>query len=256
MKMKTLSQVNPKAEFDVDPRKIGLKRPEVLSRVAKGISVWTLIEALTAQVVIYSLKGDVRIATEMYLSITSSGASNAALKTAVRLGLPAKYAELFNAIWMLSGGLADERHRLAHWAIGYCEEIPNALLLANPRDGLKRGAHNISVGRLQQYGKFTPRPINQIRVLSVEYLDDLIERLQAQLDRIHSFIQLLSMHELVGFDGSKQRASDLRSLKQEYDLLCNEPQIRQILTLARGRLKNKKATQRRRSRSKTQRPPK
>lgn len=243
MKMKTLAQVNPKADYSFDPADVALCPPDILGKVTQCISIWSLIEAFTAKVAIYALKGDVRVSMEMFLSITSSGAANAALKTAVRVGLEPKYAEIFNAIWTINGQLADERHRLAHWGMGYSKDIPNAILLLNAKDGLKRGAHNISVGRLEQYGKFTPRPINKVRVCSSEYLDYLIGAFDAQLNRISGFVGLL------------ERAEDLphpsrRTMKQLYDRLYNEPQILQAITLMRGHQRKKRATPKRRPRLK------
>jgi hypothetical protein len=119
MKMKTLAQVNSKANYSFDPVDVASCPPEVLARVARCISIWSLIEALTANVALFAVKGDMRVPMEMYLSITSSGAANAALKTAVRVGLEPKYRELFDAIWTISGELASERHKLAHWGMGY-----------------------------------------------------------------------------------------------------------------------------------------
>lgn len=243
MKMRTLAQVNSKASYSFDPADVALCPPELLAKVTRCISIWSLIESFTAQVAIFALKGDMRVAMDMFLSITSSGAANAALKTAARVGLEPRHSEIFNAIWTINGELADERHRLAHWGMGYSEDIPNAILLLNPKDGLKRGAHNISVGRLEQYGKFTPRPINKVRVCSSEYLDDLIRAFGDQLDRISGFIGML------------ERSEDLpipsrRTMKQLYDRLYNEPQILQAITLMRGRQKKKKAAPKRRSPSK------
>jgi hypothetical protein len=42
----------------------------------------------------YAVKGDIRVAMEMYASIKSSGAASAALNTAVRMGLEPKYAKV------------------------------------------------------------------------------------------------------------------------------------------------------------------
>jgi hypothetical protein len=224
--MKTLTQVNAKAKYTFVPSEVGSNRPEVQTRMVRCISTWSFIEALTAHIVAFSLKGDMRVAVEMYLAITSATASNAALKTAVRVGLDRKYAELFNAIWILGGELVGERHKLAHWTLGYSADVPNALLIMDPKEGVKRGAHNISIGRLPQIGRFTPRPINKIRVLSIEYLDGLIEALDAQLARVHRFLNLLEMQE------SETPKASL--IQRRYRQLCNEPQIRQALAQMRG----------------------
>jgi hypothetical protein len=216
-----------------------------LSKVARCISIWSLVETLTANVALYAVKGDMRVAMEMYLSITSSSAANAALKAAVRLGLEPKYGELFNALWTISGELASERHKLAHWGMGYSKDIPNAILLLNPKDGIRRGAHNISVGRLEQYAKFKPRPINKVRVCSSEFLDHLIQLFESHLDRVHGFTELLSLHEAT-------QPPSRRTLKMHYDRLYNEPEIHQKIVVMRGQ-QNAKASPKRRALPKTSR---
>jgi hypothetical protein len=98
------------------------------------------------------------------------------------------------------------------------------------RDGLKRGAHNISVGRLGQYAKFAPRPIKKVRVCSSEYLDHLIQLFEEHLNRISGLVQLLSLHEA-------SHPPSRRTVKTQYDRLHNEPQILQKINVMRGHKK-------------------
>jgi hypothetical protein len=237
MAMKTLTQVNAKARYTFDPREMGLKQPKILARIARAISIWSSIEALTKNVLKWTCGYDVRIAAEMFLSITSAPASNAVLKTAVRLGLKPEYAELFNAIWAITGDLIEDRHRLVHWVIGYSKDIPGALLLFDPRVGFRRGTDNMAFWRLGQHHRFTRRPINKIRVASAEYLDGLIADFLAHQDRILAFLDLLRLNETVDVSPSL--------IQQRYDLLCNEPQIFRRIALIRGSQKNKKVVLRR-----------
>jgi hypothetical protein len=44
MKMKTLAQVNSRANYSFDPVDLACCPPEVLSKVARCISIWSLIE--------------------------------------------------------------------------------------------------------------------------------------------------------------------------------------------------------------------
>ncbi|MHC2388341.1 hypothetical protein ACVMHZ_000402 [Bradyrhizobium liaoningense] len=46
MKMKTLAQVNPKANYSFDPVDLASCPLEVLSKVTRCISIWSLIETL------------------------------------------------------------------------------------------------------------------------------------------------------------------------------------------------------------------
>lgn len=245
MKMKTLTQVNAKANYNFDPRDITPKYLEIQARVAHAISIWSCIEGLTTHVVLWALGADVKVAAAMYSAITSSPASNAALKTAVRLGVKPKYAEIFDAIWMINGELVEHRHRLAHWHVGYSDEIPNALLLFNPKDGFLRGAENLTHWHAGKHEKFTERPTNKIRVASVEYLDAVIAAFLGQMERVRMLLALLRVDVTQGTPRAE--------IRQRYAQLYNEPQIHQILLQARARRKNMKATQRRRSRSKKRR---
>jgi hypothetical protein len=245
MQLKTLTQVNSKAKYTFDPRDIGLKHQEIQTRIAHVISIWSSIEGLTASIVLWALGADVKVAAAMYSAITSAPASNAALKTAVRLGLKPKYAELFNAIWTISGELGEHRHRLAHWYVGYSSDIPNALLLLNPKDGFLRGAENMTYWHTGEHEKYTPRQLSKIRVASKEYMDTLIAELLSHLDRVTHFLELLRL----SLTADVARAV----IRRQYDRLYNEHRIHQILILARADRKSKKATQRRRSRAKARR---
>jgi hypothetical protein len=241
--MKTLSQVNSKADYTFDPRHIGLKRPEIQARIARAISIWSIIDSLTVLVLGFALKGDIRIAAEMFMSITSAPASNAALKAAVRLGLKSDYAEIFNAIWTISGELVEARHRLAHWVLGYSKDIPRALLLFNPKDGFRRGASNLTFWRLGHQERFLRRrPTNKIRVLSAEYLDSLIIDFLAHASRIDAFLELLRLDETANVPASE--------IQQLYDRLYNEPRIHQTIARALGAPKNTPAVREPRRRTK------
>jgi len=169
----------------------------------------------------HAIGGDTRIVAEMFLAITSAPAANAVLKTTVRHGLKPKYAELFNAIWTISRVLAEERHKLAYWLVGYSEAVPNALLLIDSREGFRRSAQNLNFWHLGRHEKAIPRPINKIRVASYEYLDSLIDDFTAQLERVLALVELLRLEETAHVSPAV--------IQQKYDQLYDEPQIHQTI---------------------------
>lgn len=242
--MKTLAQVNSRAKYTFDPRDVGRQRKKIHVQISRAISIWSSIESLTSNIIMNALGADVIVGAEMFLSITSAPAANAVLKTAVRLGIKPKYAELFNALWTINGELIEERHKLAHWILGFSKEVPNALLLFNPKDGFRRGAYNITFWHHGQHERFIPRQINKIRVLSSDYLEELISEFLAQLYRVDAFLNLLRLDVTADVPASV--------IQRQYDQLYNEPRIHQILLLARADQKNKKAAQRRRARASRQ----
>jgi hypothetical protein len=68
-KMQTLAQVNAKADYTFDPHTVAGKRPSTLWRMARCISLWAFIESHYAQALAFSLKGDHKVAMDMYLAM-------------------------------------------------------------------------------------------------------------------------------------------------------------------------------------------
>jgi hypothetical protein len=218
LKMQTLAQVNAKADYTFDTHNVAGRRPSTLWRVARCISLWAATEALYGQILAFSLKGDPQIAMDMYLAITAN-AQYAALTAATR-ALPPKYRELFEAIWSLRKPLADERHKLAHWLLGYSSDLRSGLLLMNPRDGLRQLAVNIAV-RNKKEKEFVPLSPDMIFVLSDKYLNRLAKAMELYNFSLEMFVGML-------------RSGDRDLVDEQYDRLYSDPEIHAAILRIRG----------------------
>lgn len=223
----TLAQINARALYTFRPDEVEGRRPATLARIATCISRWAVIEAMYGQVVAFSLQGNSKISMAMYLAITSAGAQSSVLKTVTRLSLPSKYRIMFEAIWILGSPLAEERHRLAHWLLGYSKDVKSGLLLLDPKDGLRQLTHNLTLRRGHRPSPLSP---NEIRVATNSYLNDLNRRLANYYYSVSLFVGMISMQR--GFRWSNPKT------EWQYQLLYNEPQIRAAIDRLSGGQKN------------------
>ncbi len=240
MKLKTLAQVNPKAHYTFVPDKVGLHRPLILAKVARCISLWSQCEALVGQAVAFSLKGDNKLAMDMYLSITSPGAASGVRKVVTR-DLPKQYREALEALNIVGKPLYTERSQLAHWLIGYSKNLKHSLLLLDPRDGLRQLTHNISISRAKEYKKARGLSPNDIRVLTGSYLSDLADRLQS-----HHFNLGLVVGALWQQDGGEW---DHGITEQQFRWLYRDSQLVETILRLRGEKLRRPRSRARRSRS-------
>jgi hypothetical protein len=137
--------------------------------------------------------------------------------------------------------VAEERHRLAHWMLGYSKEIKSGLLLLDPRDGLRQLSHNISETRAKNFLGTIQLSPNDIRVLSNKHLNELIKRLENYLFDVRVFVGALFLQEGGDWD---DEISD-----REYQMLYSDPQIHAAIVRLRGGQKKGRAAHQRRHRS-------
>jgi hypothetical protein len=129
---------------------------------------------------------------------------------------------LFEAIWLLGKPLAEERHKLAHWLLGYSPTLKSGLLLMDPRDGLKHLAANIAIANTRKKKKeFVPLAPSVIRVLSNKYLNELAKDLKHYGFGVSMFVGLL-------------RIQDQGWADKQYDQLYGDPGIHAAILRIRG----------------------
>lgn len=231
MKIKTLAQVKSKAHYTFDPHKVALHRPKILAKVTRCISLWSHCEAQVGQVVAFALKGDNKLAMDMYLSITSPGAASGVRRVATSV-LPREYQDMFNAIMLLGKPLFVERSQLAHWLIGYSKDLKHSLLIMDPRDGLRQLSHNITSTRSKRYDAARSLSPNEIRVLSPAYLTDLEKRLRGHYVSLGLFVGALWGQEGGDWDDS--------ITYEQFRWLYRDPQIVETIARLRGEKPSKR----------------
>jgi hypothetical protein len=224
--MQPLTKVRPTANmFWGDPETM-LKRPKAAARVAQCISEWAEIETMIALFLATLLHTESKTALAMYASLENRTAQRRLILAAAKSKLPPDQFDLIEIVFNVSIlPVMRERDRLAHWCWGYCDELPNDLLLQSPEE--KTEMHYLSVR-----GK-TPKQADNpdmIFVITEKYLGQLAVRTRTASKQLTGFMcsvwDEMTEPERAGF---RQR-------------LSNEPQICEALErLSASRQKTPKA---------------
>lgn len=132
-----LSLVAPKAEVmlgNAGDRPI--ERHPFLAAVAlEAIASWSNVEAFLLRLFLHLLGGNQSLASSVYLSLEGQSAKIAAIRAAAKGALSDKAEELaaLNAILAIAKTNEKDRNKLAHWSWGDSSDLPDALLLFDPR---------------------------------------------------------------------------------------------------------------------------
>lgn len=113
-----------------------LQRHEHLATLAaEAIASWSNVESFQLSLFMTLLGGPGQQAADIYLALKSRSAKGDAIKAAAK-SLPPQHEDLLRAILSISSSLQQERDAIAHGIFGDCTGIPDALLIASPRDML------------------------------------------------------------------------------------------------------------------------
>jgi len=116
-----------------------LERHAQLAAVAlEAIASWSNVEAFLLRLFVQVLGGDQSLATAVYLALEGQAAKSAAIRAAAALALRSQAGTLavLDALLAIAKTNEKERNRLAHWAWGDSPDLPDALLLYDPRTNL------------------------------------------------------------------------------------------------------------------------
>lgn len=113
-----------------------LERHPALATVAlEAIASWSNVEAFLLHLFIQLLGGNESLATSVYLSLEGQSAKTGAIKAAAKNALVNREQELqvLEALLSFAKTNEKERNKLAHWVWGDSPNLPDALLLLDPR---------------------------------------------------------------------------------------------------------------------------
>lgn len=149
------------------------KNPDLAILPLLVIARWSTIDGTLALLLAKMLKSDIAIGVAMCQALASGEARRDALSAAARASLQRADLNLFDAVMKVIKPSRDRRNEFAHHIWGYSEDIPNALLLAEPKEVanllINFEAHN----RTKDKGKFA-HDLDRSRV-KVFKLSDLEE---------------------------------------------------------------------------------
>lgn len=113
-------------------------RADLAVKVAQTINAWAGAEAEMGQLLRSVTGGDARASMAMFLALQSAPAKLAALDAAVEVTLKGDQLRIYTGIMRLARRAAKQRHKFAHHIWGHCLELPDALLLIDPVDQLRK----------------------------------------------------------------------------------------------------------------------
>jgi hypothetical protein len=217
------------------------KAPKAALLALNAINVAAKADADFARFVATFTHGRVETVMEFYLSLRNDAPKIAVVEALAAAALPRERLALFKALTRLYQIAIKDRQPLAHWLYGHCAEIPDALLLADPRDWLAEQAlidpvnaraREAAVQRMQFPEKFKAA-IDQARAEVFE-----IQRSRQQLIQVYRENDLSSIgdsiwraserlcefHMVIAWDAVDKTQGDIEALK-----LSQRPEIASLL---------------------------
>ena len=132
-----LSRVNPNARYSFTKDGIGAY-PNLCARAMEIIHLHSIVEHRWSLILVEVLRADPKTGMAMYQALSSSEARRAALLAAAYAVLTQEDAFLFHACLEAGTPIRRVRNHFAHHLWGTSEDIPDAILLANPATFLQR----------------------------------------------------------------------------------------------------------------------
>lgn len=167
------------------------QQPELAALVAQAIGLWSEVQFWLGNLLAVLLRANATHAVAMYLSLTSTAAQTAALKGAASAVLGRKRLELFDAVLAHVSTQGKQRDKLAHWLWAHSVNVPDALLLVDPRYRLR---HNAKIQKIirgaRQRQWWAAFRFDQAYIYVYKKRD--LEGIVADFQRAHSIVLNLS----------------------------------------------------------------
>lgn len=127
-----LNRVIPNATVNQYPNTLDSK-PELLPLVSSIFAHWSLIEYRLSLLLVRVLGADAAPALAMFSTLTAQHLQLGALEAAAKAALTPTEFDVFKTAMTVTDSVQTPRNHLAHWVWGYCPELPEALLLIEPK---------------------------------------------------------------------------------------------------------------------------
>lgn len=108
-------------------------RPDFAILAANIIVASSLIDHELGMALGRILKTDAHAALAIYATLQSANIQKGALNAAAKTELNSEQYEVFQAMLAATETAQAERHRIAHWLWGTCEELPDAMIAIDPK---------------------------------------------------------------------------------------------------------------------------
>jgi hypothetical protein len=131
--MQPLSRVNPNATPNWGSPNTMAFRPALAAKIAQCIAHWAEIEVFLGAFLGFLLHTNEAAAVAMYSGLENRTAQLKMINAAAKACLPIDHFDVLSCFFSaILRPVMRERDKLAHWNWGYSEDLPDALLLAEP----------------------------------------------------------------------------------------------------------------------------
>jgi len=172
------------------------QRENLASLAMEAVAAWAHVEGIMLHMFVRLAGGEQADAAAVFLAMETATAKAAAITTLAERKLPADGVALLRAILKAHKSGQKERDKLAHWIWGTSNDLPDALLLKDPRN-------------------FDNNP-DQVYVYREKDFNDM----RARFERMAGCGAIF--HMLLVTQNPEQA-------QQLYDQLCSEPEISENL---------------------------
>jgi hypothetical protein len=225
--MQSLARVNPNSVTHWGDTDCMGRRPTIAVKIAHCISRWAEIETYLGAFLAFILHADERAALAMYSSLENRKAQLRLISAAAEAMLEPTHSDIVSTLMTnIIRPVMKERDKLAHWTWGYSDDLPDALLLAPPKETLQTLMVAVKRGKTEGNAG-VPSTYENTWVVRENDLDRMLARSFWAKDLLR-----LGMATVWVLNTSEERAEHLQQLS-------NEPQIQEGLArLHKGRQKN------------------
>lgn len=163
-----------------------IERPVHAVSVVRTIAHWAEVEAILGTVLTNMLSAHAGPVAAVYSRINGNVARNAAIEGAASVVFSGLRLDFFNAALVAIRKLGSKRNDFAHWLWGYSPEIPDGLLLLDPKDEIQ---HKAKPKGIEAFG----RAFLENKHLPFE---DLTVKLHKVMDVEPALVQVYALQEL------------------------------------------------------------
>jgi hypothetical protein len=142
-----LSIVSPNATARLSPHAL-LQKPELAALVCSAIAMSSEIDHSIGLLLVRIIGADAAPTIAMYDAIQADRVKMQLLNAAAKAALTSEQHRVYDAVIKVSVAAQKERNRLAHWIWAYSPEVPDALLLANPKHLRAKDIEKLQMGTL------------------------------------------------------------------------------------------------------------
>jgi hypothetical protein len=108
-------------------------KPALAPMAMEVIASWSTVETTMQNFYVELAGGPDSDLTALYMALDTKGPKSDVAKTLAERKLTPELLLIYRALLKLTKTREKDRNKLAHWTWGFCREMPNVLLLTDPK---------------------------------------------------------------------------------------------------------------------------